>query len=110
MQNNSQSRHGGADSKSVVPSEARGLRAKCSPVDEAAPAEMVRNFATGVVTDCLRLNIRKTSSPDGEVLAIIDLLSEVLVDLEASTDEFYKVFTAAGIEGFCMKKYIVLRR
>lgn len=64
----------------------------------------------GVVTDCLRLNVRKEPDADAEVVAIIDALSQVTVDLENSTELFCKVRTAAGIEGFCMKKYIQLRR
>lgn len=65
---------------------------------------------SGIVTNCLRLNVRKKPDPEAEVLTIIDALSEVVVDMNASTDKFYKVCTAAGIEGFCMKKYIAFRK
>ncbi len=64
----------------------------------------------GVVTDCLKLNIRKEPSKDSEVAAIVTCLDEVKIDLEASTDEWYAVCTVAGIEGFCMKKYIAVRQ
>lgn len=64
----------------------------------------------GVVTDCLRLNVRKEPEADAPVVAIIDCLSQVTVDVEASTELFCKVRTPDGIEGFCMKKYIQLRR
>ena len=107
MQNNSQ---GHRDLKSAPRPELRGLRAKGCPVDDAIPEEVKKNFAAGVVTDCVKLNVRKEASPDAEILATIDFFSEVMVDLDASTDEFYKVFIPAGIEGFCMKKYIALNR
>lgn len=110
MQTNSQGRRDRPDAKAATRSELPGLRAKASPVDEAAPAGMVKNFASGVVTECVRLNVRKTPSADGEIAAIIDCLTSVVVDLESSTDEFYKISSANGIEGFCMKKYIALRR
>lgn len=65
---------------------------------------------TGIVTDCLKLNLREKSDPDANVVAVINALSEVAVDMEASTDSFYKVCTATGIEGFCMRKYIAVRK
>lgn len=88
----------------------RGLRAATNPVDEAIPAEVKKDLFSGVVTDCIKLNIRKAPVADAEILAVIELLSEVMVDMDNSTDEFYKVCTAAGIEGYCVKKYIALRR
>lgn len=110
MQNHSQGRCDRLDTKAAPRSELPCLRAKGNPVDEAAPAEVVKNIASGVVTECVRLNIRETPSADGDVVAVIDLLTEVVVDLEDSTDEFYKISTATGVKGFCMKKYIALRR
>ena len=64
----------------------------------------------GVVTDCLRLNVRKEPDPDAPVVAIVDALTQVDVDMEGSTELFCKVRTSDGIEGFCMKTYIQLRR
>ena len=110
MQNNSQGRRDRPDTKITMRSELPGLRAKILPVDEAAPAEAMENFTSGVVTECLCLNVRKTPSPDGDVVNIIDYHTDVMVDLERSTDEFYKIGTATGVNGFCMKKYIQLRR
>ena len=71
--------------------------------------EAVENVI-GVVTDCLKLNIRKEPNKDSEVVAIVSCLDEVKIDLEASIDEWYAVCTVAGIEGFCMKKYIAVRQ
>lgn len=45
----------------------------------------------GVVTDCLKLNIREKPSKD-------------------SNDDWYAVCTATGIEGFCMKKFVAVRQ
>jgi len=68
------------------------------------------NDRSGVVTDCLRLNILDAPDHDAEIVTTIDALSEVLVDMSESTDKFYKICTAVGIEGYCMKKFIALRR
>lgn len=60
----------------------------------------------GVVNGCNLLRVRKTPSTDAEVLCEIDVNSKVEVNEVESTADFYKVCTEAGIEGFCMKKFI----
>lgn len=60
----------------------------------------------GYVTDCVKLNVRETASKDSSVLCEIILNSKVIVDEENSTDDFYKVTTETGVEGYCMKQYI----
>lgn len=63
----------------------------------------------GIVTDCLLLNIREEPDLDGKIIGTVDALSELVVDTDASNDEFYKVCTEAGVEGFCMKRYVAIR-
>lgn len=62
----------------------------------------------GAVSGCVRLNVRETPSIDGEVVAIIKKGEVVEIFEEESTDEFYKVCTATGAEGFCMRKFITI--
>jgi len=64
----------------------------------------------GWFADCLKLNVRKKPSADAEVLVTIDALSKVMVDMAESTNDFFKVVTETGIEGFCMRKYIALKK
>lgn len=42
----------------------------------------------GVVTNCLRLNIRKTPDKDSEVVVIVTCLDELRIDPAASNNEF----------------------
>ena len=63
----------------------------------------------GFVDDCERLRVRKKSNVDSEELCILDKMSEVVVDLDNSTDYFYKVKTSEGVEGYCMKKFIKIK-
>ena len=61
----------------------------------------------GVVTAKL-LNVR--SSPeivDGNVVSLLIGGTELLVTPE--NDDFYKILTKAGDEGYCMKKFIEMR-
>lgn len=62
----------------------------------------------GVVTDCLKLNIRKEPNKDSEVIAVASSLDELWIDSVTSTDDWYAVCTVSGIEGFCMKKFVAV--
>ena len=67
------------------------------------------NNVIGVVTGCLNLNIYKDASYGADIVAVVSALSELCVDLDNSTDDWYFVCTASGIEGFCMKKFVAIR-
>ena len=71
-------------------------------VEEAVPT-------VGFVDNCECLRVRKESNVDSEELCIINKLSEVVIDLDNSTDYFYKVTTSEGVEGYCMKKFIIIK-
>lgn len=62
----------------------------------------------GKVIDCENLNVRKEPDIDASVLGFIPVNSEVKIDHEQSTDDFYSICSASGLEGFCMKKYIAI--
>lgn len=63
-------------------------------------------FITGVVSKCTRLNVRSEPSLNAMVLAVINRSDEVAIDADSSDSEWYKVRTANGTNGFCMKKFI----
>ena len=63
---------------------------------------------SGIVTDCVRLNVRKNPDLNAEILCEVNCQTDLMIDEKESTDTFYKVYTAAGIEGFCMKDFITL--
>lgn len=76
---------------------------------ENEPVEKIEETVceiTGVVTDCLKLNVREKPDKDAEVVTIVNCLDKLNVYLDESTDDWYAVRTASGIDGFCMKKYI----
>lgn len=100
-----------------VPQEKLDAPATEPPVEECpsavlceSPSETV--IVSGTVTDCEKLNVR--SNPDGtdpdNVITTINALSEVEVNVKESTDTFFKIRTADGIEGFCMREYIFLHQ
>lgn len=101
-------------------STSRGLRSKASIIDEAA-AEPVEEQAVeetskqeskvGTVYNCMKVNLRRTPVYEingKNVITELVLGTTVVIDDEKSTDEFYKVTTEAGLEGYCMKQFIKL--
>jgi hypothetical protein len=64
----------------------------------------------GLVSNCKKLNIREKPTVESPVICEVDYQAELMIDENESTEEFYKVFTVAGIEGFCMKKFITIQK
>lgn len=58
----------------------------------------------GVVDGCVKLNIRKAPSVDSEI--ITEVASGTEVQILGTSKDFYHICTAAGIDGFCMKKFV----
>lgn len=72
--------------------------------------EMESELVMGVVTNCLRLNVREKPTMEGSIITEVDALSELMIDLGESNEGWYRVCTEAGIEGFCMKKFIAIKQ
>jgi hypothetical protein len=77
--------------------------------DNIPVEEPTNNLEVGVVTGCYRLNVREEPRADSEVVCVVDSGCEFLLDENESTDEFYKISTLDGIDGFCMKKFVTVR-
>lgn len=59
------------------------------------------------IVEAADLNVRETPVVNPKnILGTIKKGEEVEIDMEESTDDFYKVYTAKGLEGFCMKQFI----
>ena len=61
------------------------------------------------VSNSIRLHIHEEPHPKSLVICKVRYLTDLLIDLEESTEEYYKVFTATGVEGFCEKEFVTLR-
>lgn len=60
------------------------------------------------VVNCLRLHIYSEPSLDSEIVCKVRYSTEVEVNLAESTEEFYKIYTAIGAEGFCQKDLVTI--
>lgn len=73
-------------------------------------AEVKSNMTkVGIVTGCSKLNVREEPKTDSAIISEISCQAEVMIEETESTEDFYKVCTSFGVEGFCMKKYIVVK-
>ena len=76
---------------------------------EDAP-EPTPEHVFGVVSHCATLNIRKT--PElfrNNVVTVVSSGTELEIDNDNSTNEWFKVYTKEGVTGFCMKKYVTVK-
>ena len=64
----------------------------------------------GKVVGCGKLNVRKEPKITADVVCEVAINSELMIDLGSSTEEWYSVCTAAGSEGFCMKKFVEIQQ
>lgn len=65
------------------------------------------DMLTGVV-NCLRLHIHSEPTTESEVICKIRYATEVEIDPSKSTEDFYKIYTAIGAEGFCQKELVTI--
>lgn len=78
-------------------------------------ADDITVVTTGIVANCARLNVRKEADKEADVLCVISKGVNVAVNLDESTEDFYKVCTPAGtgdlfgVEGYCMKQFIEIK-
>ena len=84
-------------------------------VESAAEIKLVRETVDtvplpktveGVIVDCLKLNVRAEPRIDADVVCVLDVMSEIKVDVTKSTPEWFKIRTAIGAEGYCMRKFV----
>ena len=62
----------------------------------------------GVVVNCMNAYIFEHPDVNSNVVAEVRALSNVLIDENGSTDDFYKIYTATSMEGYCPKKFIAV--
>ena len=73
---------------------------------ETEPVEPAKPEPIEGTVGCAKLNVRSDATIDSEPVGVIACDSKVFIYEDESTEEFYKVCTATGLEGYCMKKFI----
>ena len=62
--------------------------------------------AKGIVANCTRLRVRDFPDKDGTQVDVLCEGSEIQIDLENSTEDFYKIFGEQEL--YCMKAFVVI--
>lgn len=75
-------------------------------VPEVEPVVETVETVTGIVEGCARLNVRLAPYPTANAICTIASGAEVTINVSESTDEWFSICTASGVEGYCMKRYI----
>lgn len=88
-----------APSASPAPSEVK-------MVVETVDTMPLPKTVEGVVVNCAKLNVRTEPSVDADVVYVLDVMSEIKIDVSKSNNEWLKVCTASGVEGYCMRKFV----
>lgn len=97
------------DERELHPVELPELEPK-TPEPDPVVDETVTEPVTkvGTVVDCNSLNVREYPDRKAPVLTILMADTEVAVNVDEQLYEWYHVYTATGLDGFCMKQYIAV--
>lgn len=79
------------------------------PVAETVETKTMPALVEGNVVGCAKLNVRSDASLFADVVCVLDVMSELMIDVNKSTKDWLYVCTATGIEGYCMKKFVDAR-
>lgn len=64
------------------------------------------NEVIGKISGFEKLYVRKEASKDSEPVGIVTDKDDISIDVARSTDDFYKVITSNGLEGYCVKEFV----
>lgn len=82
-----------------------------SEINEVKSVESkIDEITIGTVSNCAKLNIRNAPYKSAGVVTTVVSSTELMIDLDKSANEWYYVYTASGIEGFCMKDFVSINR
>lgn len=73
---------------------------------EPAPVKPIDGFVSG----CKKLNVRIEPSTTGDIVCAVDEGTTLMIDESESTNEWYRVYTEAGAEGYCMKQFVTIKQ
>ena len=65
--------------------------------------------ATGIVSGCTKLNVRAMPNATAAVLCVVDAKTELKIDESKTNKDWCAVCTSAGIEGYCMRKFVEVK-
>lgn len=93
--------------ESVAPVEVESVVEEAvTPMVETVETVTLPETVTGTVVNCTKLNVRVKPNITADVVCVLDVKSEIKIDVAKSNDEWFCVCTAAAVEGYCMRKFV----
>ena len=78
-------------------------------VTETVETVTLPKTVTGEVANCYKLNIRVAPVANARIEAIVDAGTKLTINVTESTDDWFKITTESGVNGYCMKKFVDAR-
>lgn len=75
-------------------------------VNETVETKPLPTTVKGIVYGCSKLNVRAEANLFADIVCVLDVKSEVMIDVNKSDNEWFYVCTASGIEGYCLRKFV----
>ena len=83
----------------VIPEE----KPEEKPVVKEEPVKV-----TGIISGCDKLNVRKSPNLKAERITIVSKGDKVTIDKKKSNKNWYRITTASGSYGYCMREYVTV--
>ena len=64
---------------------------------------------TGIVSGCTKLNVRAKPNITANPVCVVDAKTELKIDEAKSNKDWFYVYTTAGAEGYCMRKFVEVK-
>lgn len=75
-------------------------------VNETVETAPLPKTVTGVVANCSKLNVRAEPNLFADVVAVLDADTEIKINAAQSNRDWFKIYTAIGVEGYCMRRFV----
>lgn len=75
-------------------------------VKETVETVALPDVVIGVVAHCAKLNVREKPVINSSIVCVLDVMSEIKIDVTKSTENWFYVCAANGAEGYCMREYV----
>lgn len=92
--------------KPRVAASAAPVTSAVKPVEETVETVALPKTVDGMVVNCAKLNVRENATVDSGIVCVLDAMSEIEIDVNKSTENWFYIYCATGAEGYCMKQYI----
>lgn len=95
-----------ANKKPVIKEETDEVVSTDDFVEETVETVALPEMVEGMVVNCARLNVRAEPIANAGVVCVLNSQSEINIDVAKSTVDWFYVYTATGVEGYCMRKFV----